>query len=191
MTSLESIQRQNLQPSIASKSKWAERFIWAAVAQGLIATVVTVLILDPLSYFNINLYYDPARVIAGGGGGTWLFTGFILYLVVGVVAIAVTALFYFYFEAVQGKAYHGLSNILAWGHYLLMNIGVAGSMLIMMYGGYIAGWEAGALGYNDLQIHLTDLSKVEDPIGALVLVACLGALLGGLGYLTNHYFTKR
>ena len=189
MTSLETKQRNYLQPTGASK--WAERFIWAAVAQGLIATIATILILDPLSYFGINWYYNPGMVIAGGGGGTWMFTGYILYLVVGVVAIAVTALFYFYFEAIQGKVYHGLSNYLAWGHYILMNIGVAGSMLIMMYGGYIAGWEAGALKYTDYQIHVTDLSKVEDPIGALVIVACLGALLGGIGYLTNHYFTKR
>ncbi len=169
-----------------AQGKWAGRFIWAAVVQGLIATVVTVLILDPLSYFNVNWYYSPARVIAGGGGGTWMFTGYILYLVVGVVAIAVTALFYFYFEGILGKVYHGLANYLAWGHFILMNVGVAGSMLTMMYGGYIAGYDAGGLGYTDLQIHVTDLSKVEDPIGALVLIAAVGALLGGLGYVVNR-----
>ena len=193
MTSLEEVQQQrnSLLSGVGSSSKWAKRFIWAAVAQGLIATIVTILILDPLSYFNINLYFSPARVIAGGGGGTWMFTGYVLYLVVGVVAVAVTALFYYYFEGIQGKVYHGLSNIFAWGHFLLMNVGVAGSMLIMMYGGYIAGYEAGGLGYTDMQIHVADLSKVEEPIGALVLIACVGALLGGLGFLSNHYFTKR
>jgi hypothetical protein len=196
MTSLEEVQRTSLLSSVASKSKWAERFIWAAVIQGLIATIVTVLILDPLSYLNINLYYSPAKVIAGGGGGTWMFTGYILYLVVGVVAVAVTALFYFYFEAIQGRVYRGVSNYLAWGHYLLMNIGVAGSMLIMMYGGYIAGWmsasvSSGGLGYTAGQIHVNDLAIVEEPIGALVLMACVGALLGGLGFVVNHYFTKR
>jgi hypothetical protein len=199
MTSLEEVQRQgnsSLLSSIAGKSKWAQRFIWAAVVQGLIATIVTVLILDPLSYFNIKLYYSPAMVIASGGGGTWMFTGYVLYLVVGVVAVAVTALFYFYFEAIQGKAYRGLSNVLAWGHFLLMNVGVAGSMLVMIYSGYIAGWMAGAvsnggLGYNDLQIHINDLSKVEEPIGALVIMACVGALLGGMGFISNHYFNKR
>lgn len=170
------------------QGKWAGRFIWAAVGQGLIVTIVTVLIVDPLGYFNINLYFDPARVIAGGGGGTWMFTGYILYMVVGVVAIAVTALFYFYFEGIVGRVYQGLANYLAWGHFVLMNVGVAGSMLLMIYGGYIAGYDAtavaaGGLGYTDLQIHVTDLGKLEDPIGALILIAALGAVLGGLGFI--------
>ena len=34
----------------------------------------------------------PSKVIAGGGSGTWMFTGYIIYLVVGVVAVAVTAI---------------------------------------------------------------------------------------------------
>ena len=169
-------------------SKWSSRFIWAAVAQGLVAAIATLLMVDPLSYFNINLYFDPARVIAGGGGGTWMFTGYVLYLVVGVVAVAVTAMFYFYIEGLMGKTYHGLTNLLAWGHYIFMNVGVAGSMLLMTYGGYIAGYDAapvssGGLGYTDLQIHVTDLGKLDTWIGALVLVAILGAVLGGLGYI--------
>jgi len=171
-----------------SATKWSSRFIWAAVIQGLIATIVTVLIVQPLSYFNINLYFSPARVIAGGGGGTWMFTGYILYLVVGVVAIAVTAMFYFYFEGLMGKAYHGLTSYLAWGHLILMNVGTAGAMLLMIWGGYMAGYAAtpvasGGLGYTPLQVHESFLGVVENPIGALVLVAALGAVLGGLGFV--------
>ena len=170
------------------QSKWASRFIWAAVIQGLIVTVVTVLIVEPLSYFNINWYFSPSRVIAGGGGGTWMFTGYILYLVVGVVGVAVTAIFYFYIEGIMGKAYNGISNVLAWGHFLFMNIGVAGSMLLMIWGGYMAGYagtavSAGGLGYTDEQIHVHYLGQLTNPIGALVLLAALGAILGGLGFI--------
>jgi hypothetical protein len=169
-------------------SKWASRFIWAAVAQGLVAAIVTLLIVEPQSYLGVNSYFSPARVIAGGGGGTWMFTGYILYLVVGVVAVAVTSMIYFYIESLLGKAYHGLTNLLAWGHYVFMNVGVAGSMLLMIYGGYIAGYDAtavsgGGLGYTDLQIHVTDLGRLELWIGALVLVATIGAILGGLGFV--------
>src|SRR5208283_1718017 len=121
------------------QGKWAGRWIWAAVIQGLIITVITVFIVDPLGYYNINWYYSPSKVIAGGGGGTWMFTGYILYLVVGVVAVAVTAIFYFYIEGVRGKVYNGLTNYLAWGHYVFMNVGVAGSMLLMIWGGFEAG----------------------------------------------------
>jgi hypothetical protein len=179
----------NAQPLLI-QGKWAGRFIWAAVVQGLIAVIATILIVEPLSIFNINSYYSPSKVIASGGAGTWLFTGYISYVVVGVVGIAVTALFYFYFEGVQGKLYKGLSNYFAWGHYVLMNVGVAGSMLLMMYGGYLGGWAgapvaSGGLGYTDLQIHVTYLSHYVNPIGGFIVVACVGALFGGLGYVLS------
>jgi hypothetical protein len=171
-------------------SKWAGRFIWAAVIQGLIAVIATILIAEPLSYFNIDWYFNPAMVIASGGAGTWLFTGYISFLVVGVVATAVTALFYMYLEGIMGRVYSGLRSYLAWGHLVLMNVGVAGSMILMMYGGYLGGWAGasvaeGGLGYTDYQIHVNYLSHFEEPIGALIIVACLGAILGGLGYVLS------
>jgi hypothetical protein len=173
------------------RGKWAGRFIWAAVIQGLIAVVATLLIAEPLSYFNIDWYFNPAMVIASGGAGTWLFTGYISFVVVGVIGTAVTALFYFYLEGMTGRIYTGLRSYLAWGHLVLMNVGVAGSMILMMYGGYLGGWAAapvslGGLGYTDYQIHVNYLSHFEEPIGALILVACIGAILGGLGYLLSE-----
>ena len=170
------------------QGKWAGRFIWAAIIQGLIATVATVLILDPLQYFTgTGDYYSPAKVIASNGAGTWFFTGYISYLVVGVVATAVTAIFYFYIEGIQGKVYKGYTNLLAWGHLLFMNIGVAGAMIIMMYQGYLAGVaQAGALpGVTAGQIHPLILGWTVDPIGGLILLAAIGALLGGLGYVVR------
>ncbi len=172
-----------------TQGKWAGRFIWAAVIQGLAAVVITVLVLDPLQYVTGKPdYFSPAKVIAGGSGGTWFFTGYISYLVVGVVAVAVTAIFYFYIEGVMGKAYKGLSNYLAWGHLILMNVGVAGAMFIMMWGGYMAGWaqastSSGGAGLTALQVHEHYLGQTVDPIGAFILLACIGALMGGLGYL--------
>jgi hypothetical protein len=171
-----------------TSGKWASRFIWAAVIQGFFAVVATVLIMEPLSIFGINWYFSPSKVIAGGSGGTWLFTGYISYLVVGVVATAVTAVFYFYIEGVQGKVYHGLTNILAWGHLVFMNAGVAMSTFLMMWGGYLAGWalaqtSSGGLGYTTLQVHEHILGRLVDPIGAFILLAALGALLGGLGFV--------
>lgn len=173
----------------ATHGKWAGRFIWAAVIQGLIMTVVTIWILDPPQYFTGKTnYFSPAMVIASGSGGTWFFTGYISYMVVGVVAVAVTAIFYFYLEGIQGKVYKGFSNILAWCHLIFMNIGVAGSMLIMMWGGYNAGYalaatQEGGLGETPLQVHLTILGQTVDPIGGLILLACIGAMLGGVGYI--------
>ncbi|MGD0637450.1 MAG: hypothetical protein ABSA72_05375 [Nitrososphaerales archaeon] len=171
-----------------TRGKWAGRWIWAAIIQGAIVATITVLIIQPLSYFNYNPYFAPSKVIAGGGGGTWLFTGYIIYLVVGVVAVAVTAMIYFYLEGVMGKVYHGVTNYLAWGQYILMNVGVAGAMILMIYGGWEAGYagaavSSGGLGYTDYQIHVAYLSALVNPIGGLALVAALGILLGGAGFL--------
>jgi hypothetical protein len=170
------------------QGKWASRFILASIIQGFIAVIVTVLIAEPLTIFGITWYYAPSKVIAGGGGGTWMFTGYVLYLIVGVVAMAVTAVFYSYIEGTMGKVYSGLTNYLAWGHLIFMNVGVAGSMLLMMWGGYLAGWSgaavsSGGLGYTGGQIHVAYLGPLVNPIGALVMLAALGAVLGGLGYV--------
>jgi len=175
----------------ALQGKWAGRFIWAAVIQGLIATVITILVLDPLQYVTGNAdYYSAARVIAGNGGGTWFFTGYVSYLVVGVIATAVTAVFYFYIEGIQGKVYKGLTNFLAWGHLIFMNVGIAGAMFLMMWGGYMAGWgaapvAAGGGGLNPGQVHEQILGWLPNPIGAFILLAAIGALLGGLGYIVR------
>ncbi len=117
-----------------------------------------------------------------------MFTGYITYLVVGVVAMAVTAIFYFYIEGVQGKVYHGLTSYLAWGHLIFMNVGVVGSMFLMMRGGYLAGWaatatSAGGGGLTSAQIHEQILGWLPVPIGAFIVLAALGALLGGLRFI--------
>jgi hypothetical protein len=170
------------------QGKWASRFIWASILQGIVAVIATVIIVEPLTYFNINWYYSPSKVIAGGGGGTWMFTGYVLFLVVGVVATAVTAIFYSYIEGTLGKVYHGLTNYLAWGHLIFMNVGVALSMILMMWGGYLAGWSSapvssGGLGYTAEQVHVNYLGQLVNPIGGLVLLAAIGAILGGLGFI--------
>ncbi len=173
------------------QGKWAGRFIWAAVIQGLLATIITVMVLDPFQYLTGHAsYFSPARVIAGGGGGTWFFTGYIAYMVVGVVATAVTAVFYFYIEGIKGKVYKGITNYLAWGHLLLMNVGVAGAMFLMMWGGYLAGWgataaAAGGGGLITLQVHEEIIGGLVTPIGGLILIAAIGVLLGGLGYIVR------
>lgn len=175
-------------PILTIRGKWAGRFIWAAVIQGLLAVVITVLIVEPWSYFKITSYFNPAMVIAGGSAGTWLFTGYIAYLVVGVVATAVTAVFYFYIEGIKGKIYSGLTNYLAWAHLIFINVGVAGSMFLMMWGGYMGGVglasaSEGGGGLTAGQVHVLYLGQLVNPIGAFILLAALGAILGGLGYV--------
>lgn len=158
------------------------RWIWAAIIQGFFATLWTIFIVFP------GVTPSPSMVIASGSAGTWLTLGYVLYVTIGVIAVAVTGLFYNYIEVGMGKVYKGLSNGLAWVHYVLMNVGVAGACWSLMYAGYKGG--AGLLptaegggGLTELQVHVTILVQWVNPIGYLVYIAALGILVGGLGYL--------
>ena len=161
------------------------RFIWAAVIQGFFAVLWTLFIVNP--WYQIFGQVAPSRMIALGSAGSWFTFGYILYITIGVIAVAVTGLFYYYIEDIQGKAYSGFTNVLAWLHYVLMNAGVAASTWSLMYAGYAGGsylaihgvTNGTALGYA----HVNILSPWVTPIGYMVGIAALGALLGGLGYV--------
>ncbi len=167
-------------------SKMAALFLYAAILQGAVAAFVTFLgvVGDRIGLVPAA----PSRVIAGGGAGMWFTVGYLAYLTVGVVAMAVTSLFYFYIETVQGKVYKGTTKILAWIHLVLGNIGVAGAAILAMWGGYLGGRAAlptrfGGLGYNSTQVHADILVYYTDPIAAFLLLALLGVVAGGVGYV--------
>jgi hypothetical protein len=63
-------------------------------------------------------------VIAGGSAGTWFTVGYVTCLLVGVIGVAVTALFYHHIDVILGKPCAGSLNLLAWIHLILMNVGV-------------------------------------------------------------------
>jgi hypothetical protein len=168
-----------------SQSKMAGYFLYAAIVQGAVAASVTF-----LGAFGDRIGLLPmsvARVIAGGGAGSWFNMGYIVYLIIGVVAMAVTSLFYFYIETAQGKTYKGIAEALSWIHLTLGNIGVAGASLAAMWGGYwaaraIAPTNVGGLGGPAGNAHLV-LVTVEEPIAAFIAIALLGFFAGGIGYL--------
>jgi len=118
-------------------SKMAALFLYAAIIQGAIAAFVTFLggFGDQIGLYPVAV----SRVIASGEAGTWFIMGYVMYIIVGVVAMAVTSLFYFFIESVQGKVYKGEAKALAWTHLLLANVGVAGTAILAMVGGYLGG----------------------------------------------------
>ncbi len=165
-----------------SKGKWTGKFIWASVIDGLLAVIWTLFIANPFASVS------GSRVLAEGGAGSWLFTGYSLFLIVGVVAVAVTAMFYHYIESVQGKPYGRVTNYLAWGHIILMNVGVIGATFLMMWAGYTGGvaslpTSVGGGGLNPGQVHEEILGVYPQPIFYFVVIAVLGVLMGGLGYV--------
>ncbi|HUK49644.1 MAG TPA: hypothetical protein VLV18_01315 [Terriglobales bacterium] len=167
-------------------SRMAGLFLYAAIIQGAIAAVVTFLggFGDQIGLYPVAI----SRVIAGGEAGTWFIMGYVMYIIVGVVAMAVTSLFYFYIETVQGKVYKGISKAFAWAHLVLGNVGVAGAAILAMVGGYLGGaamqpTNFGGMNWNTGQVHVNILQYYTEPVAAFLMLALLGFVLGGLGYL--------
>lgn len=163
---------------------WTKRFIIAAIVQGAIVAALTVFLV--LSQASI-LKPEISRVIAAGGAGTWFTFGYIMYIIVGVMGVAVSALFYHYLEVMMRKRFRRSTNVLAWIHIILMNVGTAGAMGMMMYAGYLGGaamlpTSVGGMGFDAAQAH-TILAPFAEPISAAILVLAIGVIAGGIGFL--------
>jgi hypothetical protein len=164
---------------------WTNRFIHAAIIQGAIIVGLTIfLVFSQISFLKPEI----SRVIAAGGAGTWFTFGFIMYIVVGVIGVAVSALFYYYLEKILAKPYDKrLTKLLAWIHLLLMNIGTTFTMGMLMYAGYIGGAamlpaNAGGQGFNAGQAHQI-LAPFIEPISISIIILLLGIILGGVGFI--------
>jgi hypothetical protein len=171
------------------ESIWTRRFIGAAIIQGAIIVGLTVFLV--LSQISI-LKPEISRVIAAGGAGTWFTFGYVMYIVVGVVGTAVSALFYYYIERVMGRDYsrHAIAKAMAWIHLLLMNVGTIAAMGMLMYAGYIGGAVmlpkiVGGSGLSAAQAHEI-LAPYVEPISVAILVLAGGVLAGGIGFLLAY-----
>lgn len=168
-----------------AESKMAGLFLYAAIVQGAIAAVIT--FLGAVGDLIGVLPVAASRVIAGGSAGTWFVMGYLTYLIIGVVAMAVTSMFYFFIETVQGRTYKGAAKVLSWIHLVLGNVGVAGAALAAMWGGYwgavaMSPTNVGGGGGTVANAHLV-LVVVEYPIVAFLVLGLIGFFAGGLGYL--------
>ena len=168
---------------------WTNRFICAAIIQGAIIVGLTIfLVFSQISFLKPEI----SRVIAAGGAGTWFTFGYIMYIVVGVIGVAVSALFYYYLEKILAKPYNKqLTKLLAWIHLLLMNIGTTSTMGMLMYAGYIGGAamlpeNVGGQGFNGGQAHQI-LAPFIEPISAAIIILLLGIISGGVGFLLIYY----
>jgi hypothetical protein len=164
---------------------WFGRFLWLTIVNGAFAAGWTIFIVWPW------LDPPPSTILVAGSAGSWLLIGYLLFLILGVVAMAVTPIFYFFLESLQGKVYSGFRSVLAAAHLVLWETGVVGATFLMMYAGYrggvglLASSEGGG-GLDPSQVHAQILQYYIDPIFAFVLIAVAGAVLGGLGYLLTE-----
>lgn len=201
---------------MAEQSKWAGRFVAAAIVQGAVAFAILSLLVG-MSALQMNP--SPGRIVAGGdscsvavtvnnttfagtgtatcsSAGMWFVVGMIGYGLVGVMGIAVSALFYQYLESTLGAPYTGWRNITAWIHLLLGGVGASAGCLLMAYGGYMGGAallpvSSGGLGKNTFYVHTNILGPLSPYITGLLGLALLGFFIGGAGYVTAWWAVRR
>jgi hypothetical protein len=114
-----------------SSDVWASRFMSAAIVQGAIMVGLTAFLVLGQAFAKLEV----ARVIAGGSAGTWFTFGYMIYIIVAVLGVAVSSLFYHYLDVNMGSA----AKALAWAHLVLMNVGASAAAGMMMYGWRLSG----------------------------------------------------
>jgi len=170
---------------MVTQSRWATRFLAAAVIQG----AFSFLVMSILLYLAVFGTPAASRIVAGGGAGTWFVVGIIAYAIVGVLGIAVSALFYQHLEVILAKPYAGWRNGAAWAHLLLGGGVGSAAALLMAWGGYVAGaallpTQFGGGGHDSVYVHTNILGPLVIPIAALIALTLLGFFIGGVGYMT-------
>lgn len=182
-----------------NRSRWASRFIRATFILGGIAwAIIAVLVLGNVLAGMGNYTLGPAssRIVAGGGAGSWFTMGLLSYLLIGVAGIGMSALFYSHVEAMLGTPLTGWRNIAAWIHLAVGGIAAAAASLLMTWGGFQAGaallpTTSGGGGYDAAYIHANILNPIVVPLAALMGVALLGYLSGGIGLMSAWMSARR
>jgi hypothetical protein len=172
----------------AKGNAWARRFMAAAIIQGAIVVGLTVfLVLGQISI----LKPEVSRVIASGGAGTWFTFGYLSYILIGVIGVAVSSVFYYYLAGSFKRA----ANALAWVHLILMNIGTTAAAGMMMYAGYQGGaamlpTAIGGRGFDAQQAH-SIMAPFVEPIAGSILAILTGVIAGGAGFLIAYKSSQR
>ncbi|OGS48351.1 MAG: hypothetical protein A3K68_00280 [Euryarchaeota archaeon RBG_16_68_13] len=183
------------------RSRWTARFIGITFLLGGVAwLLVTLLVLgnvlagmEPPSY---ALGPASSRIVAGGGAGTWFVMGLLSFLLIGIVGLGMSALFYQFVEVTIGATLVGWRNLAAWIHLALGGGGAAAASLLMTWAGYQAGVAALDADYGGgeqtgLWIHQNVLGPIVLPIAILMALALLGYLVGGLAVFTAWWARRK
>jgi hypothetical protein len=170
---------------MATESKWATRFVWAAIIQGALSAALTgFFVLGETGYLSPPI----SILISATVPGIWVALGYFAYLVIGVVGMAVTALFYQYLEVNLKSPYTGKLKGVAWLHFILSNVGIIGASWLVIYAGYLTGVATlptalGGMGVSLKEVETSILARFLMPITAFAGLTILGILMGGLGYI--------
>ncbi|PIW33026.1 MAG: hypothetical protein COW27_02120 [Nitrosopumilales archaeon CG15_BIG_FIL_POST_REV_8_21_14_020_37_12] len=170
---------------MATNLRWVDKFIIAAIIQGAVITVMALVIVS-IQMMNNQINIIQYLSLSFDGTAKWFFLGVIFHLII-IIAVAVTALFYSHLEITLQKKFSRTSNILAAIHLVGMNVGGAGSMMIMTYAG-LAGtgllsvFTEGKIGPKYPAI----MDSFIEPIGGFIALLAVGVVCGGLGFVLAY-----
>src|SRR5919107_5622509 len=116
------------------KTIWGNRFIAAAIIQGGIMTSIALSMVASQFVLANKLNVIQFLSLSFEGPAKWFFLGIMFYLIF-IVAIAVTAVFYIHLEVNLKRQIYGLLSALAWIHLIGMNIGGPLTTLLMIFAG--------------------------------------------------------
>ena len=165
--------------------RWVDRFIIAAIIQGALVTGMALFIVI-MQVTNSQINIIQFLSLSFDGTAKWFFLGIIFHLIV-ILAIAVTALFYSHLEITLKKEFTKVSKVLATIHLVGMNVGGAGAMMIMTYAG-LAGtglitiFTEGKLGPKYPAI----MDSFIEPIGGFIALLAIGVICGGIGFVMAY-----
>jgi len=168
-----------------SRFKWVDRFIIAAIIQGGIITVMALVIVG-IQMTNTQVNIIQFLSLSFEGTAKWFFLGIIFHLIV-IIAVAVSALFYSHLEITLKKKFSRTSNVLAAIHLIGMNVGGAGAMMTMTFAG-LAGtglltvFSEGKLGPKNPAI----MDSFIEPIGGFIALLAIGVICGGMCFILAY-----
>ena len=167
------------------KTRWVDKFIIAAIIQGAVITMMA-LVIVAVQVTNNEINIIQYLSLSFEGTAKWFFLGIIFHLIV-IIAVAVTALFYSHLEITLKKKFSRTSNILAAIHLIGMNVGGAGAMMTMSFAG-LAGtglltiFSEGKLGPKYPAI----MDSFIEPIGGLITLLAIGVVCGGICFVMAY-----
>src|SRR3954453_1834236 len=164
------------------KTTWGNRFIAAAIIQGGIMTSMALSMVGSQFVLANKLNVIQFLSLSFEGPAKWFFLGILFYLIF-IVAIAVTAIFYIHLEVNLKRKISGMLNVLAWVHLIGMNIGGPLATILMIFAGLsgsgiISIFSNGTIGSQNVEV----LNAFINPIALSIGILSIGVICGGLAY---------
>lgn len=171
-------------------SKRSGRLTWTAIIHGAAVAFLTTLLaaFAAGTIYQFKLLEMMLAMPAIGFSEVTALAGLGLYLVVRVIGTGLSMHFYHHFESRTGSPYHGMmTNSHSCVHLVLMNSGVAGASILMIYSAFISDFafaptEMGGYGMTMEQVSRQVLNPLAVPVASPLLVTVTGVLAGGAGF---------